>query len=76
MLGTVKPCTKHTTEISEKKEKKQNGVELFLQELINEFHLMKHINPQIQNALQTLKRINKKKTIPNITEGLKKTKDK
>lgn len=76
MLGTVKPCTKHTTETSEKK--KRNSVEnYFFQELINEFHLMKHINPQIQKALQTLKRINKKKTTPtNIIEGLKKTKDK
>jgi len=75
MLGTVKPHIKHIIEVSEKRKETEWSRALNL-EFANEFCLMKHINPQIQEVLQTLRRINKKKTIPrNITVKLRKNKD-
>lgn len=73
MLGTVKSCVKYIIEGSEKK--RQNGVELCIKNS-SEFHVMKYIHPQIQEALKILRRIIKKKTIPrNIIVKLKKKKD-
>lgn len=72
MLGTVKSC-KYIIEGSEK-ERRQNGVELYIKNS-TEFHVMKYIHPQIQEALKIL-RIIEKKTIPrNTVVKLKKKKD-
>lgn len=46
------------------------------QEFTSEFHVMRYIQPQIQEALRTLRRISKKKTIPrNIIVKQKKNKE-
>lgn len=74
MLGTVKSSVNYVTKGSEK-ERKQNGIELSIKNA-SEFHVMKYIHPQIQEALKILRRIIKKKTIPrNIIVKLKKKKD-
>ena len=71
----MKPYIKHIIEISEKI-KEIEWSRALDQEFTKEFRPMKHINPQIQEVLQTLRKINKKKTIPrNITIKLRKDKD-